>query len=74
MCIGGGDAPHYEAPPAPKVAPTPTPVQSADVEADKITERNKKKPRSSAMVNALSKDRGTILSSVLEQGGKDKLG
>lgn len=74
MCMGGGDTPHYEAPPTPKVAPTPTPVQAADVEADKITEKKKKKPVSSAMANALSKDRGTILSSVLEQGGKDKLG
>ena len=74
MCIGGGSAPHYEVPETPKVAPTPTPVQSADVEADKITDSKKKKPRSSALVNNLSKDRGTILGSMLESNGRDKLG
>jgi hypothetical protein len=70
---GGGDAPHYEAPPVPKVAPTPTPVQAADVEADKDLGTKKKKPRS-AMANALSKDRGSILGSMLENSGRDKLG
>lgn len=72
MCSGGGGSPTYEVVQAPKQPPTPTPVTSADVEADKgIAE--KKKPKSSQGRNFLSKDRTTILGSMLDSGN-DKLG
>lgn len=74
MCMGGGDAPSYTPPPAPKVAPAPTQVQSADVEAEKATGKKKERPRASMSANNLSSDRTTILGSMLENTGRDKLG
>lgn len=72
MC-SGGDAPSYEAPKIPEVAPTPTPVQSADVDAEKSAGKKKEK-KTGVRANSLSQDRSTILGSALEQQGRDKLG
>jgi hypothetical protein len=68
------DIPKYEAPKPIKTAPTPTPVQSADVEADKGMAQTERKKKTGTRANTQSTDRGTILGSVYDRAESNKLG